>query len=116
MLHDCSLQGIYNVIFLVKLTGHRNFSDDDYQGVFGESVKVKWRGTWVVKTVIKSQIYHPVKMCASYTFTFPLILFLFKLLFFPSTMIKDKINLCNSRLSENLFMSIMQEIICQGQH
>eukprot|EP00257_Ricinus_communis_P027300 XP_025014714.1 integrin-linked protein kinase 1 isoform X1 [Ricinus communis] len=32
------------------------------QGVFGESVKVKWRGTWVVKTVIKSQIYHPVKM------------------------------------------------------
>ncbi|XP_021672506.2 integrin-linked protein kinase 1 [Hevea brasiliensis] len=32
------------------------------QGVFGESVKVKWRGTWVVKTVIRSQIYHPVKM------------------------------------------------------
>jgi hypothetical protein len=27
-------------------------------------VKVKWRGTWVVKTVIKSQIYHPVKMYA----------------------------------------------------
>ncbi|KAJ4847529.1 hypothetical protein Tsubulata_003953 [Turnera subulata] len=35
------------------------------QGVFGESVKVKWRGTWVVKTVIKSQIYHPVKMILS---------------------------------------------------
>lgn len=34
------------------------------QGVFGESEKVKWRGTWVVKTVIKRQIQHPVKiMC-----------------------------------------------------
>lgn len=32
------------------------------QGVFGESEKVKWRGTWVVKTIIKSQICHPVKM------------------------------------------------------
>ncbi|KAK6235329.1 Serine-threonine/tyrosine-protein kinase [Theobroma cacao] len=29
------------------------------QGVFGEAHKVKWRGTWVVKTVIKRQIYHP---------------------------------------------------------
>ncbi|WCJ25290.1 Integrin-linked protein kinase family [Euphorbia peplus] len=35
------------------------------QGLYGESVKVKWRGTWVVKTVIKSQIYHPVKMILS---------------------------------------------------
>ncbi|CAK7344195.1 unnamed protein product [Dovyalis caffra] len=35
------------------------------QGVFGESVKVKWRGTWVIKTVIKSQIYRPVKMILS---------------------------------------------------
>ncbi|XP_030536767.1 integrin-linked protein kinase 1-like [Rhodamnia argentea] len=32
------------------------------QGVFGESEKVKWRGTWVAKTIIKSQICHPVKM------------------------------------------------------
>ncbi|TYI10194.1 hypothetical protein ES332_A09G126200v1 [Gossypium tomentosum] len=35
------------------------------QGVYGESEKVKWRGTWVVKTVIKSQIQHPVKMILS---------------------------------------------------
>ncbi|KAJ4707080.1 putative Serine-threonine protein kinase [Melia azedarach] len=36
------------------------------QGIFGESHKVKWRGTWVVKTVIKSHIYHhPVKMVLS---------------------------------------------------
>ncbi|CBI33586.3 unnamed protein product, partial [Vitis vinifera] len=26
-------------------------------GLFGESEKVKWRGTWVVKTVIRRQIY-----------------------------------------------------------
>ncbi|TXG70008.1 hypothetical protein EZV62_004943 [Acer yangbiense] len=32
------------------------------QGAFGESQKVKWRGTWVVKTVIKSHINYPVKM------------------------------------------------------
>ncbi|CAN1228256.1 Integrin-linked protein kinase 1 [Linum perenne] len=32
------------------------------QGVLGESIKVKWRGTWVVKTVIKSQIPHPVEI------------------------------------------------------
>ncbi|CAN0913772.1 Integrin-linked protein kinase 1 [Linum grandiflorum] len=31
------------------------------QGVLGESMKVKWRGTWVVKTVIKSQLRRPVK-------------------------------------------------------
>ncbi|KAH9739183.1 hypothetical protein WN944_005197 [Citrus x changshan-huyou] len=35
------------------------------QGVFGESQTAKWRGTWVVKTVIKSHIYHPVKMVLS---------------------------------------------------
>ncbi|KAJ8761722.1 hypothetical protein K2173_004531 [Erythroxylum novogranatense] len=35
------------------------------QGVFGQAIKVKWRGTWVVKTVIKSEIYHPVKMVLS---------------------------------------------------
>ncbi|KAK3012444.1 hypothetical protein RJ639_010367 [Escallonia herrerae] len=35
------------------------------QGVYGESEKVKWRGTWVVKTVIKRQIVHPVKMVLS---------------------------------------------------
>ncbi|CBI39878.3 unnamed protein product, partial [Vitis vinifera] len=27
------------------------------QGLFGEFEKVKWRGTWVVKTVIRRQIY-----------------------------------------------------------
>ncbi|EXC20566.1 Serine/threonine-protein kinase [Morus notabilis] len=36
------------------------------QGIFGESVKVKWRGTWVVKTVIGKQIYcHGLKMIPS---------------------------------------------------
>ncbi|GMI97325.1 hypothetical protein like AT3G58760 [Hibiscus trionum] len=35
------------------------------QGVYGESEKVRWRGTWVVKTVIKSQIQHQVKMILS---------------------------------------------------
>ncbi|OVA03481.1 Protein kinase domain [Macleaya cordata] len=35
------------------------------QGLFGKSEKVKWRGTWVVKTVIKRHIYHPVKMILS---------------------------------------------------
>ncbi|KAL3813293.1 hypothetical protein ACJIZ3_014561 [Penstemon smallii] len=32
------------------------------QGLFGESEMVKWRGTWVVKTVISRHIYHPDKM------------------------------------------------------
>ncbi|XP_047970039.1 integrin-linked protein kinase 1-like [Salvia hispanica] len=32
------------------------------QGLFGESEKVKWRGTCVVKTVISRHIQHPVKM------------------------------------------------------
>lgn len=36
-----------------------------YQGKYGESEKVKWRGTWVVKTVIKRQIQHPVDMCVN---------------------------------------------------
>ncbi|XVF69337.1 hypothetical protein PTKIN_Ptkin11bG0072400 [Pterospermum kingtungense] len=31
----------------------------EQQGVYGESQRVKWRGTWVVKTVIKRQIQHP---------------------------------------------------------
>uniref|UniRef100_A0A5B7BTI2 Protein kinase domain-containing protein n=1 Tax=Davidia involucrata TaxID=16924 RepID=A0A5B7BTI2_DAVIN len=35
------------------------------QGLYGESEKVKWRGTWVVKTVIKRHIFHPVKMVLS---------------------------------------------------
>ncbi|KAF5749976.1 putative serine-threonine protein kinase [Tripterygium wilfordii] len=35
------------------------------QGVFGESQKVKWRGTWVAKTVIKRHIHHPVQMILS---------------------------------------------------
>ncbi|XP_073311312.1 serine/threonine-protein kinase 12-like [Primulina huaijiensis] len=35
------------------------------QGLFGESEKVKWRGTWVVKTVISRHIYHPEKMVLS---------------------------------------------------
>lgn len=35
-----------------------------YQGVLGDSEKVKWRGTWVVKTIIKKQIDFPVKMLA----------------------------------------------------
>lgn len=34
----------------------------NFQGSFGESEKVKWRGTWVVKTVIKRHIRAPVKM------------------------------------------------------
>ncbi|KAI8031098.1 Integrin-linked protein kinase 1 [Camellia lanceoleosa] len=37
------------------------------QGAFGASEKVKWRGTWVVKTTIKRHIYHPVKMVLSAT-------------------------------------------------
>ncbi|KAL9148226.1 hypothetical protein ABFS82_12G028000 [Erythranthe guttata] len=32
------------------------------QGQFGVAEKVKWRGTWVVKTVISRHIYHPEKM------------------------------------------------------
>ncbi|KAK9107037.1 hypothetical protein Syun_023048 [Stephania yunnanensis] len=35
------------------------------QGLFGESIKVKWRGTWVVKTIIQRQIDKPVKMILS---------------------------------------------------
>ncbi|KAI4387646.1 hypothetical protein MLD38_000064 [Melastoma candidum] len=36
------------------------------QGVFGMSEKVKWRGTWVVKTAIRRQIHHrDVKMVLS---------------------------------------------------
>ncbi|PSR87843.1 Serine/threonine-protein kinase [Actinidia chinensis var. chinensis] len=37
------------------------------QGAFGASEKVKWRGTWVVKTIIKRHISHPVKMVLSAT-------------------------------------------------
>ncbi|KAL7605693.1 integrin-linked protein kinase 1 [Lactuca sativa] len=40
-------------------------SEDIEQGVFGKSKKVKWRGTWVVKTKIKRQIDFPVKMVLS---------------------------------------------------
>jgi hypothetical protein len=36
----------------------------NFQGSYGESEKVKWRGTWVVKTVIKRHICAPVKMYA----------------------------------------------------
>ncbi|PKI69955.1 hypothetical protein CRG98_009830 [Punica granatum] len=35
------------------------------QGKYGESEKVKWRGTWVVKTVIKRQIQHRVTVILS---------------------------------------------------
>ncbi|CAM8971418.1 unnamed protein product [Rhodiola kirilowii] len=35
------------------------------QGVFGESEKVKWRGTWVIKTVISRHVEKPVKMILS---------------------------------------------------
>jgi len=28
-----------------------------FQGIFGESKKVKWRGTWVVKTIIKTKYF-----------------------------------------------------------
>uniref|UniRef100_A0A7N0TV25 Protein kinase domain-containing protein n=1 Tax=Kalanchoe fedtschenkoi TaxID=63787 RepID=A0A7N0TV25_KALFE len=35
------------------------------QGVFGESEKVKWRGTWVIKTVVSKHIEKPVKMILS---------------------------------------------------
>ncbi|KAL2499455.1 Integrin-linked protein kinase family [Abeliophyllum distichum] len=35
------------------------------QGLFGDSEKVKWRGTWVMKTVISRHIYHPEKMVLS---------------------------------------------------
>ncbi|KAF9625601.1 hypothetical protein IFM89_024374 [Coptis chinensis] len=32
------------------------------QGLFGESEKIKWRGTWVVQTRIKRYIYKPVEL------------------------------------------------------
>lgn len=51
------------VIFLHEVKLRTFFSSVACQGVFGESEKVKWRGTWVVKTVIKRKISHPVKMC-----------------------------------------------------
>ncbi|XP_076893649.1 serine/threonine-protein kinase 12-like [Bidens hawaiensis] len=35
------------------------------QGVMGNSEMVKWRGTWVVKTIIERQIDFPVKMVLS---------------------------------------------------
>ncbi|XP_021990952.1 integrin-linked protein kinase 1 [Helianthus annuus] len=35
------------------------------QGVMGNSELVKWRGTWVVKTIIERQINFPVKMVLS---------------------------------------------------
>ncbi|KAF3444329.1 hypothetical protein FNV43_RR14019 [Rhamnella rubrinervis] len=44
---------------------HMQHSSSVEQGVFGESEKVKWLGTWVVKTVFKRQIFHPVKMILS---------------------------------------------------
>lgn len=41
---------------------YRAFSFVVCQGLFGDSEKVKWRGTWVMKTVISRHIYHPEKM------------------------------------------------------
>ncbi|XP_024929031.2 integrin-linked protein kinase 1-like [Ziziphus jujuba] len=44
---------------------HTPDSSSVKQGDFGESVKVKWRGTWVVKTVVKRHIFQPEKMILS---------------------------------------------------
>lgn len=39
-----------------------------FQGLFGESEKVKWRGTWVVQTRIKRHIHKPVELYVSLWF------------------------------------------------
>ncbi|XP_074376225.1 serine/threonine-protein kinase 12-like isoform X3 [Apium graveolens] len=43
------------------------YSTSIKQGVYGESEKVKWRGTWVVKTIFKREISHPVNMVLTAT-------------------------------------------------
>ncbi|XP_062107474.1 integrin-linked protein kinase 1-like [Humulus lupulus] len=82
-LTDARLYGHRDICRILEVNGGKDFFDDQQmtvrqedlnevnfdiseidsedpspidQGKFGESVKVKWRGTWVVKTVIKRQI------------------------------------------------------------
>nr|XP_043616240.1 integrin-linked protein kinase 1-like [Erigeron canadensis] len=44
---------------------HLEHTEKIRQGVMGDSRMVKWRGTWVVKTIIPRQIDSPVKMVLS---------------------------------------------------
>ncbi|PON77466.1 Serine/threonine protein kinase [Parasponia andersonii] len=89
-LTDARLYGHRDICRILEVNGGKDFFDDQQmtvrqedlnevnfdiseldsedpsiieQGKFGDSVKVKWRGTWVVKTVIKRQINcHSLKM------------------------------------------------------
>lgn len=47
-------------IDISELTSYQSSAIE--QGLFGDSEKVKWRGTWVMKTVVSRHIYHPEKM------------------------------------------------------
>ncbi|ESR43928.1 hypothetical protein CICLE_v10013745mg [Citrus x clementina] len=64
-LTDARLYGHRDICRILEVNGGKDFIHDQPLGVFGESQTAKWRGTWVVKTVIKSHIYHPVKMVLS---------------------------------------------------
>ncbi|EOY33174.1 Integrin-linked protein kinase family [Theobroma cacao] len=70
-LTDARLYGHRDICRILEVNGGKDMDDQEFindqpmmndqapMGVFGEAHKVKWRGTWVVKTVIKRQIYHP---------------------------------------------------------
>ncbi|GKU97654.1 hypothetical protein SLEP1_g10769 [Rubroshorea leprosula] len=67
-LTDARLYGHRDICRILEVNGGKDvvddndFSNDQPMGVLGESQKVQWCGTWVVKTVIKRQMHHPVKM------------------------------------------------------
>ncbi|XP_010316078.1 serine/threonine-protein kinase 12-like isoform X2 [Solanum lycopersicum] len=59
-LTDAKLYGHRDICRILEVCGGKDSNSDHplhssiiEQGLFGESEKVKWRGTWVVKTVIK---------------------------------------------------------------
>ncbi|PRQ29238.1 putative protein kinase TKL-Pl-5 family [Rosa chinensis] len=60
-LTDARLYGHRDICRILEVNGANDFTSDQLMGSFGESEKVKWRGIWVVKTVVKKDICAPVR-------------------------------------------------------
>ncbi|KAL4179242.1 hypothetical protein AMTRI_Chr13g119080 [Amborella trichopoda] len=58
-LTDAKLYGHKDICRILEVNGGRDPIGEDPLGVSGVSQKVKWRGTWVVKTMITTGIYYP---------------------------------------------------------
>ncbi|EYU41312.1 hypothetical protein MIMGU_mgv1a020696mg [Erythranthe guttata] len=61
-LADAKVYEHRDICRILEVNGGRELIEDQAMGQFGVAEKVKWRGTWVVKTVISRHIYHPEKM------------------------------------------------------